>query len=77
MEFGWFEAIRIRRGDYILSPFPTYIRTLKLGSASRETIDGAPNAKLRKQVEEFLDSVSDVDDGVIRFWKSVTDCRFP
>jgi hypothetical protein len=66
MEFGRFEAIRIRGGELVVSPFPPAIRTLKFGSASRDGIDSVPSANLKKQAEEFLNFVRGVYDGIIR-----------
>jgi len=65
--FGWFELLRIERGEMVLDPWPTTVRGIKFGSADNVTGKLPPeDFELKAQVAEFFEYVRSVDFGEIR-----------
>jgi hypothetical protein len=64
---GRFECLRILRGELVLDPWPTTIRSVKFGSPNPNLpMCAAAEFGLKKQIEEFFAHVRAVDSGVIR-----------
>jgi hypothetical protein len=67
ISFGRIEFLRIERGELVLDPWPTTVRTVKFGSA--DTANHKPlvgEVGLKAEVAEFFEYVRAVDAGEIR-----------
>jgi hypothetical protein len=67
ISFGRFEFLRIERGELVLDPWPTAVRSVKFGSAESAMHVTLPDEfELKRQVAEFFEYVRAVDAGEIR-----------
>ena len=65
--FGRFESLRIERGELVLDPWPTTVRSVKFSPADSATQNGIPDEfELKRQVAEFFELVRTVESGEIR-----------
>ena len=65
LHFGWIEELRIRDSQPVLDPGPKVIREVKLGARSR-TRAPADEVVAKRQVQELLDTMDQIGDGVIK-----------
>jgi hypothetical protein len=64
---GRFECLRILRGELVLDPWPTTIRSIKFGSTNLNlSMCAAAEFELKDQAPEFFAYVREIDVGVIR-----------
>jgi hypothetical protein len=65
--YGRFEEVRIERGEFVLDPWPTTIRSVKFGEATpNRPSEGSAPFELRKQFAELFEHVRRVERGLIR-----------
>ena len=65
--YGRFESLRIRRGEFVLEPWPTTIRSVKFGNASsNKPDDGSGEFELKQQTAQLFEFVRSIDVGEIR-----------
>ena len=65
--FGRFEHLRIARGELVLDPWPTSVRTVKFGSAHAAPLRPSPDDfDLKSEIAALFEYVRAVDEGEIR-----------
>ena len=65
--FGRFEHLRIARGELVLDPWPTSVRTVKFGSAHAAPLRPSPDDfDLKSEIADLFEYVRAVDEGEIR-----------
>jgi hypothetical protein len=64
--YGRFEFLRVQRGEFVLDPWPTTVRSVKFGHPTSSQCGGADEFELKKQICELLAQVRRIDAGVIR-----------
>ena len=66
--FGRFESLRIHRGELVLDPWPTTVRSVKFGGGTtpNRPVDGSDEFELKTQIAELFAHVRGVEAGVIR-----------
>ena len=65
--YGRFEWLHIHRGELVLDPWPTSIRTVKFGTAtSNQPAIGSEGFELKKEIVDFFAHVRSTDRGEIR-----------
>jgi hypothetical protein len=64
---GRFESVRIQRGELVLEPPPTAVRSVKFGKPTPNRPEHPSNAfDLKQEVAQLFEAVRGVDDGEIR-----------
>ena len=64
--YGRFESLEIRRGEFVLDPWPTMIRSVKFGNATpNRPIDEFDEFVLKKPLIELVTYVRTVEVGMI------------
>src|ERR1039457_6920418 len=64
---GRFESVRIQRGELVLEPPPTAVRSVKFGKPTPNRPQHPSNAfDLKQEVAQLFEAVRGVDDGEIR-----------
>jgi hypothetical protein len=65
--YGRFESLRIERGEFVLDPWPTIVRSVKFGDATPNR-PGSPRGEfeLKQQTAQLFEFVRSVDAGEIR-----------
>ena len=64
---GRFESVRIQRGELVLEPPPTPVRSVKFGKPTPNRPQHPSNAfDLKQEVAQLFEAVRGVDDGEIR-----------
>lgn len=66
LRFGRFESLRIERGELVLDPWLTAVRTMKFGSEASGRTELPESFELKHQVAEFIEYVRAMDAGEIR-----------
>jgi hypothetical protein len=65
--FGRFESLRIERGELVLDPWPTTVRSVKFGTEDLVKPNGLPTEfEFKRQVADFFEHVRALDSGEIR-----------
>lgn len=65
--YGRFESLRIQRGELVLDPWPTFVRSLKFGNATSNCpFVRCSEFDLKRQAAEFFTYVRKTDVGLIR-----------
>jgi hypothetical protein len=65
--YGRFESLRIERGEFVLDPWPTSVRSVKFGDATPNRPGNQPGEfELKQQTAQLFQFVRDVDAGEIR-----------
>jgi hypothetical protein len=65
--YGRFECLRIRRGELVLQPRPTGVRSIKFGATTSNTPDQPSGEfELKLQTAQFFALVRGIDEGEIR-----------
>jgi len=64
LKFGYFEGLRIERGQLVLEPWPRAVRDVKFGSDRPVAYPEA--CQLKRQICEFFQLVRSIDSGEIR-----------
>ncbi len=64
---GRFESLRIQRGELVLDPPPTAVRSVKFGNPTSNRPEHPSNAfDLKQEVAQLFEAVRGVDEGEIR-----------
>jgi hypothetical protein len=67
LDFGRLESVRIHRGELVLNPRPTTVRSVKFGNGCTNRPGcSSGNFEIKKQVAEFFTYIRGVQEGVIR-----------
>ena len=65
--YGSFESLRIHKGELVLDPWPTTVRSVKFGNATTNQPDAESGKfELKKQVAELFAHVRAIKNGEIR-----------
>jgi hypothetical protein len=65
--YGRFESLRIQRGEFVLDPWPTTVRSVKFGQATPSQLGaGLDEFELKKQIAELFVHVRSINAGMIR-----------
>jgi hypothetical protein len=66
--YGRFESVQIRRGELLLEPWPTTVRSIKFGGATPNRPTEAPgDGEPKKQISDLFAVVRGLDSGTIRY----------
>jgi hypothetical protein len=65
--YGRFESLRIQRGEFVLDPWPTIVRSVKFGHPPPSQMGaGSDEFELKKQIAELFAHVRCIRAGLIR-----------
>jgi hypothetical protein len=65
--YGRFESLRIKRGEFVLDPWPTIVRSVKFGDATPNRPDNRSGEfELKQQTAQLFEFIRGVEAGEIR-----------
>jgi len=65
LQFGYFERVRVDRGEIVLDPTLAPVRQVKFGAADR-VMSAPPEFQLKQQAADFFECIRSIDSGEIR-----------
>jgi hypothetical protein len=66
LSHGWFESLRILRGELVLDPWPTTVQEVRFGGGDESFQTPPDEFNLKRHFVEFFEYVRSADVGEIR-----------